>query len=78
MNTLECINRRHSYRGEYVNESVPREDLIKIMEVGLAAPSGCNKQTTSLIAVDDDELVARLKNVIEPRIAESAPAFICV
>lgn len=78
MNALECIIRRHSYRGEYVNESVPREDLIRIMEAGLAAPSGCNKQTTSLIAVDDEELVMRLKSVIEPPIAESAPAFICV
>lgn len=66
MNTLECIINRHSYRGEYINEPVPREDLIKIMEAGLAAPSGCNKQTTSLIAVDDEELVAKLKAVIEP------------
>ena len=78
MNALECIIRRHSYRGEYINESVPREDLTRIMEAGLAAPSGCNKQTTSLIAVDDEELVMRLKSVIEPPIAESAPAFICV
>lgn len=31
-----------------------------------------------LIAVDDKELVARLKSVINPPIAESAPAFICV
>ena len=66
MNALECIIRRHSYRGEYINESVPREDLTRIMEAGLAAPSGCNKQTTSLIAVDDEELVMRLKSVIEP------------
>ena len=78
MNTLECIINRHSYRGEYINEPVPREDLIKIIEAGLAAPSGCNKQTTSLIAVDDEELVAKLKAVIEPPIAKSAPAFICV
>ena len=78
MNTLECIFSRHSYRGEYKDELVPREDLIRIMEAGLAAPSGCNKQTTSLIAVDDEELVARMKAVIEPPIAESAPAFICV
>ena len=78
MNALECIFSRHSYRGEYTNEPVPREDLIRIMEAGLAAPSGCNKQTTSLIAVDDEELVARMKAVIEPPIAESAPAFICV
>ena len=29
---------------------------MKIMKAGLAAPSGCNKQTTSLIAIDDSGL----------------------
>lgn len=53
MNILDLINSRHSYRGEYESTPVPKEDLIKIMQAGLAAPSGCNKQTTSLIAVDE-------------------------
>ena len=53
MNTIKCILMRHSYRGEYTSESVPRKDLKLIMEAGLAAPSGCNKQTVSLVAVDD-------------------------
>lgn len=78
MNVLKCIGNRHSYRGTYTNTSVPREDLRKIMEAGLAAPSGCNKQTTSLIAVDDEQLVEKLKAAIDPPIAQSAPAFICV
>lgn len=55
MNTLETIRNRHSYRGKYKSTPVPREDLITIMQAGLDAPSGCNKQTTSLIAVDDPE-----------------------
>ena len=78
MNLLDLINSRHSYRGEYENTPVPREDLVKIMEAGLAAPSGCNKQTTSLIAVDDQELLAKLRKVIKPPVAETAPAMICV
>ena len=57
MNTFEVINARHSYRGSYKPVQVPREDLMKIMQAGLAAPSGCNKQTTSLIAVDDPEVL---------------------
>ena len=52
MSILELIFNRRSYRGPYENASVPREDLRRIMAAGLAAPSGCNKQTTSLIAVD--------------------------
>ncbi|MBP3618337.1 MAG: nitroreductase family protein [Lachnospiraceae bacterium] len=78
MNTLETIMTRHSYRGKYESIPVPREDLVKIMEAGLAAPSGCNKQTTSLIAVDDPKVLAELHKVIRPAAGETAPAMICV
>lgn len=78
MNVLEAIQRRHSYRGKYKSESVPREDLITIMQAGLSAPSGCNKQTTSLIAVDDPEMMKKLHGVIDPPVGETAPAMICV
>ena len=78
MTVLEAIKNRSSYRGDYKNTGIPRSDLTKIMEAGLAAPSGCNKQTTSLIAVDDVDLLRRLREVIGPRIAETAPAIICV
>ena len=37
-----------------------REALIKIMQAGLDAPSGCNKQTTSLIAVDNPDVLKQL------------------
>ncbi len=59
MNTLGCIMTRRSYRGKYKNQPVPREDLQKILEAGLAAPSGCYKQTTSLICVDDAEILKK-------------------
>lgn len=78
MNTFEAISGRYSYRGVYKDTPVPREHLVKIMEAGLAAPSGCNKQTTSVIAVDDKEVLAKLNAVIDPPLAETAPAMICV
>ena len=78
MNTFEAISARHSYRGSYRSVPVPREDLMKIMQAGLAAPSGCNKQTTSLIAVDDPELMEKILAVIDPPVAKGAPAAICV
>ena len=71
------LNRR-SYRGQYKPDKVPREDLTAILEAGLAAPSGCNKQTTSLIAVDDPDLLAKLHAVIDPPVGTTAPAMICV
>ena len=48
MELFEAINNRHSYRGKYKDTPVPREDLKRIMQAGLDAPSGCNKQTTIL------------------------------
>ena len=78
MTVLDAIKYRTSYRGEYQNTPVPKEDLRTIMEAGLAAPSGCNAQTTSLIAVDDADLLHRLREAIGVPIAETAPAVICV
>ena len=75
---LDLILRRRSYRGRYLPDRVPRGDLTAIMEAGLAAPSGCNKQTTSLIAVDDPDTLAKLRAVIQPPVGETAPAVICV
>ena len=48
------------------------------MQAGLDAPSGCNKQTTSLIAVDNPDVLKQLHSVIEPPVGETAPAAICV
>ena len=78
MNVIEAIHYRHSYRGKYMDIPIPREDLIKIMQAGLDAPSGCNKQTTSLIAVDNPDVLKQLHSVIEPPVGETAPAAICV
>lgn len=75
---INLIKNRTSYRGKYKNIKVPKKDLKIIMQAGLAAPSGCNKQTTSLIAVDDEKLLEQLKSLIHPPICQSAPAIIFV
>lgn len=74
----DVLLRRRSYRGKFKPDPVPREHLTAILEAGLAAPSGCNKQTTSLIAVDDPAVLEKLRAVIHPPVAETAPALICV
>ena len=79
MKLWEAVQSRHSYRGAFLEDRVPtREELKRIMEAGLAAPSGCNRQTTSMIAVDERETVERIKAVIDPPVALTAPAFLCV
>ena len=78
MDALECIQARCSYRGSYLPKRVTRADLQTVMEAGLAAPSGCNKQTVSLIGVDDPALLARLHALVVPPIGATAPAMVCV
>ena len=78
MELFDAIFARRSYRGMYLPTPVPREDLRKIMEAALAAPSGCNKQTTSVIAVDDPELIRQFGQLMEAPNFGSAPAGICI
>ena len=78
MNTFEALSGRFSYRGTYNDTPIPREHLKMIMQAGLDAPSGCNKQTTSLIAVDDPEILARFRGIINNTPANTCPAMICV
>lgn len=78
MDAITAMLARTSYRGRYKQTPVPREDLIKLLEVGLCAPSGSNKQTVSLIAVDDPTLLKQLEQVASPLKSQPAPAIICI
>ena len=78
MDIFEIIRKRHSYRGAYKPDPIPREHLKMILQAGLDAPSGCNKQTTALIAVDDPELLQKIREATERPAGEPAPAAICV
>lgn len=78
MDYFEVTQKRHSYRGLYKQEAVSREHLRKIMEAGLLAPSGCNAQTTSLIAVDDPALLKQLGAILKKPTFASAPAAIYI
>lgn len=78
MDILKTISDRTSYRGRYKDIAIPRDDLHKIMQAGLDAPSGCNQQTTSLIAVDDLELLAKIRQLVRYPGCLTAPAMIFV
>ena len=67
MNIFEAIAKRHSYRGEFQNQPVPRNDLETIVQAGIDAPSGCNAQTTSFVVVDDPGLIARIAEIFGNR-----------
>lgn len=78
MDTINTIFARTSYRGKYEPIPVPREHLQQLLEAGLSAPSGCNKQTTSLVAIDDPALLKPLVALTQKHIGDTAPAMILV
>lgn len=78
MELFEAIKARCSYRGKYYDTPVPREDLKCIMEAGLAAPSGCNMQTTRLAGVDDPALIKHMGGMLRKPNFGTAPAAILV
>lgn len=64
MDVLEAIAKRYSYRGPFKDQPVPREDLQRIVQAGLQAPSAGNGQTTSFVIVDDPAKLARLAEIV--------------
>lgn len=76
MDALECIATRHSYRQPFQATPVPRADLQQILQAGLDAPSGCNKQTTQFIAVDDPAILAKVRKVNSMPAVQTAPALL--
>lgn len=78
MELTQAILNRHSYRGMYLPDPVPRSHLQKILEAGLAAPSGCNLQSVHLVAVDDPTLMGEIGGMLHKPGFASAPAAVVV
>lgn len=78
MELFEAFAGRHSYRGNFKNIPVPREDLQKIVEAGIMAPSGCNAQTTHFAIVDDPVILTEIGKLVSKTVVQTAPAIIAV
>jgi nitroreductase len=78
MDVISAIHSRSSYRGKYDDTPVSREHLRLIVEAGIAAPSGCNKQSCSFIAIDEQPLLKNIHQLLEPPVIDRPPAMICV
>ncbi len=77
MELFEAIQNRHSYRGPFLDQPVPREDLRRIVHAGLMAPSGCNAQTTNFVIVDDAAMVKTINQLPGANMAmQQAKAYI--
>jgi len=60
MDLFEAIKKRKSYRGGFSDDIVIYEHLKIIVEAGLKAPSGCNKQTTDFVIVNDQKILEKI------------------
>lgn len=63
MDIFDAIRERHCYRGVYKDFKPNREDLVKIVEAGLMAPSGKNSQTTEFVIIDDSSIIAQISTM---------------
>ena len=78
MDFFKAIESRHSYRAAYTDANIPEADLVKILDAGIRAPSGCNAQTTSFILVTNPELRSQITNILNSENIKTAPALIIV
>lgn len=79
MDVFDAIQKRHSYRGGFTDDPVPREDLRRIVQAGVQAPSGCNAQTTSFVIVDTPETISAIGEIVDKPVIRAAKAIIaCV
>lgn len=76
MDLFDACRARYSYRGDFRDEPVPQEDLQKIVETGIAAPSGCNAQSTTFVIVDDPALLKEMAVILDKEYLKTAPAYI--
>lgn len=76
MEVFEAISGRRSVR-EYKKEKLPRQDLEKILEAGVWAPSASNAQPWEFLVIDDSEAIKRIM-VIAPGIFNLPAAMIIV
>ena len=78
MDLFEAIKKRHSYRKDFEDTKISKEDLAKIVQAGIDAPSGCNAQSTSFIMVDDQEMIEKMREIVTSNAMKTAPAVIVV
>ena len=79
MDVFEAIGKRYSCRGGFRDQAIPRENLVKIVQAGIQAPSGCNAQTTSFVLVDEPGSIAQIAGILDRQVVTEAKAIlVCV
>ena len=78
MDVLQAISSRYSHKEEFLPDAVPLEDLNRIAQAGLDAPSGANRQTVRLVILPDRQALDPVCGVFPTAGLRTAPAAIAV
>lgn len=76
MDFFDVVKERYSYRESFADKSVTREELKKIVQAGLDAPSGKNEQTTEFVIVDEQSIIDKIGLICKLPAVKTAKAII--
>ena len=72
---MELIKIRRSVR-EFTDEKISDDDIKKIIEAGICAPSAMNQQPWEFIVINDKEILNKLSEKLSPLYAKSSVSII--
>ncbi|MBC7234650.1 MAG: nitroreductase family protein [Chloroflexi bacterium] len=79
MEFFEVVKKRYSHKTAFdPQKKVPEEDLVKIVEAGMAAPSAGNGQSPEFIIINDEKVLEQIRQVSDNVPLNTAPALIAV
>lgn len=76
MELKDALRNRKSYRFEFTDRKVTRDELKYMMEAAYLAPSGCNLQSLRVVGVLDEDKIKKLGEIFGFAWAQSATAVI--
>ena len=78
MDFFEAVQKRYSHKQAFLPIKIPKEHLEKIAHAGLAAPSGTNAQSVSLVLLPDRDALQPLCDIAPTIGLKTAPAAIAL
>jgi nitroreductase len=79
MDFFEVVKKRYSHKAAFKRDVIPSdEDLRRIAEAGIAAPSAGNNQSPEFVIINDDALVDRIGEISQRVPLQTAPRMIAL
>ncbi|MCL1845823.1 MAG: nitroreductase family protein [Defluviitaleaceae bacterium] len=78
MDIFKVFEKRYSHKEGFLPDAVSLEDLKRIAEAGISAPSGVNRQSVRLVILPNRDAIAPVCAIAPTIGLETAPAAIAV